>query len=150
MTEVVSVNGISYRRIEHKKYKYELVKAYEHLTPIDIRPPALLDHDFMRLTTDGMLTVKNKYAWDGASGPARDTPDIMRASLVHDTLYQMLREELLPTDQHSANRKKADIVFREICLADGMGRFRARNLYRGLRLFGAFAARPKKERGPIA
>jgi hypothetical protein len=32
------------------------------------------------------------YAWNGPSGPTLDTRNFMRGSLVHDALYQLMRE----------------------------------------------------------
>ena len=39
------------------------------------------------------MIVEKDYAWDGPSGPTIDTSNSMRASLVHDVLYQAMREE---------------------------------------------------------
>lgn len=80
------------------------------------------------------------YSWDGASGPTIDTETSMRASLVHDILYQCIEEGLLPYEF----RKRADKEFRKICLADGMGRFRAWYYYRVLRLFGGIHLKRRK------
>ena len=67
-------------------YKYQLKARYA--VQIDIRPAAPIDMEYLGLTTDGTLTVKKGYAWDGPSGPTIDTLNFMRGSLVHDALYQ--------------------------------------------------------------
>lgn len=51
--------------------------------------------EYCRLTADGWLVVYRGYAWDGASGGI-DTKSTIRASLAHDVLYQLMREEVLP------------------------------------------------------
>ena len=123
-----------------RKYKYQLTSDYTVLIPI--RPTKLINTKFIKLTKAGRLTVKTRYAWDGASGPARDTRTIMRGSLVHDALYQLMRERHV---DHRVHRKSADELLRDICLADGMARARARVIYRGVRVGGAKAAKPRKK-----
>lgn len=136
MSGLITTHGITYLRKRLGAYKYELQQRYEHPEPIAIRPAVPIDHPFMTLSTAGALTVEDKYAWDGASGPVPDTPDAMRGSLVHDALYQMLREQLLERDW-GRNRQKADAEFRDTCIADGMRPSKATFLYHGLRIFGA-------------
>jgi hypothetical protein len=73
------------------------------------------------------LHIAAGYTWDGASGPAIDTLNFRNGSLVHDVLYQMMREGGLPATR--ANRKRADQILKEICLADGMSYIRAQWVY---------------------
>ncbi|MBN4050338.1 hypothetical protein JYT28_01130 [Desulfobulbus sp. AH-315-M07] len=84
--DMITVNGISYRKIKQPKYKYKLVETYDHPSPISIRPDSDIEHGYFALGADGMLTVKERYAWEGPSGPTWDTPSFMRGSLVHDAL----------------------------------------------------------------
>jgi hypothetical protein len=84
-----------------------------------------------------MLMIRKGYSWDGGSGPCYDTKTVMRGSLIHDALYQLLRLGLLfPT-----YRKAADRLLKLICLEDGMNRFRAAYIYRAVRLFAGYAAK---------
>ncbi|MEQ9318387.1 MAG: DUF1353 domain-containing protein [Polyangiaceae bacterium] len=136
MSDLITAHGITYVRKRLGVYKYELQRRYEHPEPVAIRPATPVDHPFMTLSTTGALTVEDKYAWDGASGPVPDTPDVMRASLVHDALYQMIRQKLVPWNW-GRNRKHADAAFRDTCIADGMSPAKATLLYHGLRLIGA-------------
>ncbi len=126
---------ILYKKRRH--YKYTLFADYKHQTDLRIArtfeiPPVIM------LEADGLLTVKKGYAWDGPSGPTIDTPDFMRGSLVHDVLYQLMREKVIPQDQ----REYADKLLREICLEDGMSRIRAWWVYQAVRLGGASSAAP--------
>ncbi len=128
---------ISYR----SGYKYQLAKAY--VQQINIRPPADIDPDFIKLTKGGKLTVKKGYAWDGPSGPVADTKEHMRASLVHDALYQLMRNGYLNTEGH---RKKADKLFAVMCEEDGVWSPIAAAYYRALQRFGKPHAKPESKK----
>ncbi|MBW2561360.1 MAG: DUF1353 domain-containing protein [Deltaproteobacteria bacterium] len=95
------------------------------------------------MDTDGNLTIKNGYAWDGPSGPVKDAAENMRASLVHDALYQLMRNDKLKSRTH---RKAADQEFKDICKADGVSNFRASVYYKALRKFGKPAASPQNKK----
>jgi hypothetical protein len=77
--------------------------------------------------------------WDGPSGPTIDSLTFMRGSLVHDALYQLMRENHL---NHSEYREPADRVLQKICKEDGMWSLRAWWVYHGVRLFADPAADP--------
>ena len=51
---------------------------------------------FIRLTREGLMTVRNGYACDGPSGPTIDTPLFKLGAFTHDPLYQLIREGHLP------------------------------------------------------
>lgn len=102
------------RLVYKQGYKYQVHDTFHYATGIvgfliDIGP-------LLTLTHNGVITIRKGYAWDGASGPAIDTTTFMRGSLVHDALYQMIEEGLLPFSY----RKRADDVLVEICKEDGM------------------------------
>lgn len=122
-------------------YKYQLAEEYK--IKISIIPKNNIVTDFIDLDTDGFLTIKNGYAWDGPSGPVKDTEENMRASLVHDALYQLMRNEKLKSRTH---RKAADQLFKDICKADGVSKFWASTYYKALRKFGKPAASPKNKK----
>jgi hypothetical protein len=125
-------------------YKYQLAEGYEIKTLI--RPKAAIKTDFIDLNVAGNLLVKKAYAWDGPSGPVKDTPENMRASLVHDALYQLMRIKELNARTH---RKTADIQFMEICKEDGVSSRTANLWYRGLRRFGKPAASPENKKNVV-
>ncbi len=122
-------------------YKYQL--AYDYQINISIRPKSDIETDFIDLDTLGKMVVKKGYAWDGPSGPVRDTKKNLRASLVHDALYQLMRHEKFKARTH---RKAADQIFKDICRKDGVSKFWASRFYKALRRFGKPAASPGKKK----
>lgn len=112
-------------------YKFQLEEPYQHATGMTPAPGAP-GNRFVGMSPDGLLTIAAGYAWDGASGPAIDTPSFMRGSLVHDALYQLIRLGVISLDQRAA----ADRILRDIVRADGMWAPRAWWVHQGVRLFG--------------
>ena len=96
----------------------------------------LADTEWIALDGEGLLTIRAGYAWDGASGPVIHTPENMRASLIHDAYYQLIRMGLV----HTAYRAAADRIYRRVCIEDGMAEIRAEAHFLALRIFGATAA----------
>ena len=131
---------MKYRKL--KGYKYELLKKEEVTTPIrgiSISTP------FICLARTGRLYVYPHYAWDGPSGPTIDTPSFMRGSLIHDALYQLMRENLL---DHKY-RGIADELLRQICIEDGMPTWRARYVYWGVKYFAGPFVKDVDKRGKV-
>ena len=95
--------------------------------------------EYLTLTTQGLLTIKKGFPWDGASGPGIDTVNFIRGSLVHDALYWLMREGGLPEKWRMA----ADKELRRICLEDGMWKVRAWWVYVGVRRFARKASLPE-------
>lgn len=54
------------------------------------------DHYDSALAKNGIVLLKQGFTWDGPSGPAIDTDDLMRASALHDFGYRSIRRGLLP------------------------------------------------------
>ncbi|MDI7218846.1 hypothetical protein QMN07_15200 [Leptospira santarosai] len=127
-----------------KNYKYELVQNYSFQTAIKTEKTIQIGNPciktFISLDPDGLLHIEAGYAWDGPSGPTIDTKTFMRGSLIHDALYQLMREEKLDRAQY---REYADQLLKQICIEDGMHRFRAAYVYRSVRWFGESSAKPK-------
>ena len=126
----------SYRRI----YDYALDADWKldtHLRPPEVAriPKGDGSGDWIRLETDGTLFIANGYSWDGASGPALDTPDFMRGSCAHDALYQLQKAGLLDRKLY---RKEADELLLWLCKLDGMGRVRRGYVWLGVRVGGDF------------
>ena len=131
---------VRYRKLT--SYKYQVMSRYNiqiGLKPLKrIRPKVA---EFLSLS-HGVLTIKKYYAWDGPSGPTIDTRDFIRGSLVHDALYQLMRESVL---DYKVHRQRADEKFRELLLEDGMCKFRTWYVYQAVHLFAEGGAHPKKE-----
>ena len=133
---------ITYRKV---LYKYRLLQDKHHSTALRPSEDIGVPGDWVRLSASGQLSIRAGYHWDGPSGPTIDTPSFMRGSLVHDGLYQLLREGLLgerASQLWSHNRKLADLELVRICREDGMFWLRRAWVYRSLRWAGAAAAQP--------
>jgi len=136
-------------------YKYQLAEEYRVDVVINAKRSEVGDQtselekrgegiktDFIELSPDGLLTMKKGYAWDGPSGPTIDTKSFMRGSLVHDALYQLMRNGYLP----ASCRADADQELHRLCREDGMNRFRAWYVLLGVRKGAGFAASPKSKK----
>lgn len=91
-------------------YRHQLAANYSVFTGIlhyKIRT------DYITLTPSGWLTIKRGYAWDGATGLPSTPKSLMRASLVHDALYQLIRNGIFD------RRDCADALFGEMAEEDG-------------------------------
>jgi len=122
-----------------KGYKYQLAEDYKIKT--DIKPPSEINTQFVSLDISGLLIVKSGYAWDGTSGPVIDNNENQRASLVHDALYQLMRQKHLKPRKNY--KDKADKLFREVCKKDGVPSPVAQLYYEALKKFGKPATDPK-------
>ena len=100
-----------------------------------------------------VLVLKQGYAYDGMSGPIIDTKTSLRAALLHDVLYQLLRLGLLPEDR----RIPSDLALKEVYLEDykvvhgdkykWLGKARAWYLTNGLQYLGKRAAKKGRKHG---
>ncbi|MEJ2766601.1 DUF1353 domain-containing protein [Photobacterium sp. MCCC 1A19761] len=102
-----------------------------------------LHNNFLKLDSKGNLHIKRGYAWDGPSGPVVDTKENMRASLVHDALYQLMRNEFLDPDVY---KDEADKIFEKICIEDGVLEEIAHVYYLGLKIGGRPSTDPKNKK----
>src|SRR3990167_2418178 len=119
-------------RIRYRSgYKYQLVEDYsvqlEHIRTLNP-----IKFEYISLEPSGLLNIKSGYAWDGPSGPTVDSNNFMRGSLIHDALYQLIREGLLRRDV----REDADKELVLACEKDGMSWIRRKYVYLSLRGFG--------------
>jgi hypothetical protein len=128
----------------HGGYKYQLKETYTII--IGIKPDAPIATDYINLDSGGNLAIMKGYAWDGSLVPAIDTPTFMRGSVVHDALYQLMREKHLDPKKH---RKAADRILHKVCIEDGMSSFYAWFVYECARVFADPAADPADKRPAI-
>ena len=110
-------------------WKYVLHVDFHHILAFG---PLHVEGELYRVR-GSILTVKAGYAWDGASGPTLDTEDSMTAGLVHDVLYQAMREGNL----RSVYRRQTDREFRRILKRDGMSWLRRWVWWLGVRVCGS-------------
>lgn len=124
-------------------YKYQLVEDYEYQLGPEFPDIIEIETDYLFVSDEKVLIVKKGYAWDGPSGPTIDTKNFMRASLVHDALYQLIREGYL---DKNVCRILADKILYDSCRRDGMWWLRAKFVYHSVRVFGNPAARSTGKR----
>ena len=127
---------ITYRDLP--TWKYQLLRNWyvdTEMKGFDIENP------MFRLSKTGRLSVYRGYAWDGPSGPTIDTKSFMRASVVHDVFYQLLREGKLPPEM----RKLADRELVRYAKLDGMNPVRRFYAFWSLRFFARGAAKLVKK-----
>lgn len=136
------MDKIKYRKL--CRYKYQLMNDYTYTTNIKRSTNAEIE-SFIRLQQDGTIIIYKGYAWNGPSGPTIDTKDFMRGSLVHDALYQLIREEKI----ERRFKEDADKLLQKICREDGMSRFRAWYVYWAVRLFGKAQKNPNDDNQQI-
>jgi len=126
-----------------KGYKYELIDTEAVNTAIT---GLEIDTEYIALWITSRFFVKQRYAWDGPSFLTIDTKNSMRGSLIHDALYQLMREGKLDRKW----RKCADELLRDICIEDGMWSLRAKTWYWFVRKFAGKSSMARKNpRGKI-
>lgn len=118
-------------------FKYKLEEDYS----IDLPEEFFSDYintQYIKLSKTRLYILKG-YRWDGPSGPTLDTQSFMRGSLVHDAIYQLIREKRLSLTL----RREADKLLRDHCREDGMSWWYSYVVYKAVRLFGARAVDPE-------
>jgi len=127
--------------ISHPRYKYRLAAAHRHTFTTQYPGiPGIVHVEaggerWGSLYPDGVLMIQRGYAWDGASGPAVDTMDFTRGSLVHDVLLQLIAHGKLPEKPW---KRFADAELYRIIREDGMSWYRAWWVWAAVRAFGGY------------
>ena len=116
---------------------YRLTAPYQFYTGIkgyvvNTRPEA--PGGYIKLSSSGVMEIGRNTWWNGPSGPAVDTANFLRASLVHDMLYHLIAVGAI----RKKHRKTADKLLREIAKEDGMAWWRRSYAWLGVRIFGRF------------
>jgi hypothetical protein len=125
---------------------------YRDITPYKYQLAATIHFDtgikgysfiatYLGMTPSGTLIIREGYMWDGASGPTMDSECSMRASLLHDALFQLIRLNLLPLKI----KPIADKLFHDILIHDGMAPIRAMFWYEAIQHFSASSCVPGSE-----
>lgn len=134
---------VSAPRIAYSEgFKYQLRQDYVIQTSVLPMSGKDVITEFICLSARGLLWIKDGYAWDGPSGPTWDSPSTMRSSLVHDAVYQLLREELVS----QKFRVVIDEKFHDLCIEDGMWSWRAKVWHVLVRDLAMSAANPENEK----
>ena len=129
-------------------YKYQVVE--DEVVKTLICPKEEIYTRFLRLETNGTLTIWWGYAYDGASGPTFDRKigwgrfsikltDTMVPTAVHDAFAQLMREGLLSREWLPA----VNILLNQMLKDRGMWWPRRRLWLRGLWLTSGSFAKPK-------
>jgi len=129
---------VSYKILHNDpENKYQLTKDYNLFIKQLLRKE--VKSEFINII-EGNLHIKAGYKWNGPSGPAVDTVDFLRASLVHDAFYDLIRQRKLPYRY----KYLADRLLRNIAREDGMSHFRSNYSYLAVFVFGFWAIRGRE------
>jgi hypothetical protein len=109
-------------------YKFKLYKDYTiQTTIIGIN----VSSTEFNLRSSGELTIYKNFAWNGATNWI-DTNETIRATLVHDVLYQLIRDNYIPREQ----RILCDKLFYRILIEDKCNKIIAKLMYFAVKKFG--------------
>jgi len=142
-------------KVKYIKVNYCLQLFEPYILQTHIKPMSHIAADYAILSTNGILIIDKCFSWDGASGPAIDTKSMVRASLVHDCLYRMMRDGKISLKW----REAADKEFKRIYIEDAkevnrpwysswlktFAPVRAWWAFRGVRDFGSSSASRRKQ-----
>lgn len=125
-------------------YKYRLAKS--EWIKLDWLKGISYEDDYIKILPVGELVAKDGYAWDGPSGLTFDTKSSMQGSLWHDVGYQLIRMGILTK---SLYKPLFDALLRDVCIADGMWKWRANMWYRAVTKLGTVWGLGEDRRGEI-
>jgi hypothetical protein len=134
-------------KIKYKDgYACQLFEKYQ--VRIEIKPDQDIVTPYIELTTDGRLTINKGYAWDGPTFVyklkrilKRFIKKMLRGSLIHDALYQLMREEKLSRGY----KHKANLELHRACREDRLPRPLAWLVLKSMKFTG-FATSPKNRK----
>lgn len=123
-----------------KGYKYQLREDF--ICQTNIFPKEDITTELVFLNRFGELIIRKYFAWDGCSGPTWDDSTNMRAGLVHDALYYLMRMGLLSIDW----RLKVDEELSRLMIEDGAWEIRAKYYELAVKTFAESCATEKNKR----
>jgi hypothetical protein len=128
---------IKYELIQRGR-KGLLLEDMQYITPICGQDAELFGStEACRLEPSGRLTVFAGFVWDFGSGPAIDTPSVVRASLAHDALCLLTNRRLIPWRY----RAVADAFYRDLLKQYGTSMPRRWWHWAGVRAYSEMVAR---------
>jgi len=131
-------------------YKYRLEQDFD--IHVGIYPSDDIRMDYLFLSIEGYLFIKKGYAWDGPSGEIKlglirldftpDTKPTMTPSLVHDALYQLMRQKQISL----SHRLHVDKLFHKMLLERRFSKWKAWLWYKAVRWGARKSALPENKR----
>lgn len=136
---VVNRAGFLYQVLRRwPKRRYRLGNTVEYETGWMLPKDLAIEHAVLH--SNGLLVIYRGFKWDGMSGPVVDLERNMRAGLVHDALYRIIRVHLASQpDVRRHYRQRADRAMWFVALEDGVPHWVADLWYRGVRVFGRWS-----------
>lgn len=119
--------------------KLSYQRADKHVTTKDffikteIKPKQTATLGKIKLTIEGVLLIDRGFRWNGANG-IPDAKVFMRGSCVHDALYKLIENNLLPDSE----KRKADHIMAQCFHEDGLPKPIAKLAYCLVKAFGGF------------
>ena len=127
---------MKYSKVQYKYYLEETVSIQTSLRPVQ----SAIVPGYIFLGVDGKMIIYSRYAWDGATGGVNFKGNRL-AVLVHDAIYQLIREGLIDVSV----KEQADKDLRDMMIAEGSWKWVANFFYFCVSKFGnVFATRKKK------
>lgn len=128
---------MKYSKVQYKYYLEEAVSVQTSLRPVQ----SAIVPGYIFLGVDGKMIIYSRYAWDGATGGVNFKGNRL-AVLVHDAIYQLIREGLIDDVNVKAQSDKG---LRDMMIAEGSWKWIANFFYFCVSNFGnAFATNKKK------
>jgi hypothetical protein len=110
----------------------KFVLGKDAIFKLSFAPQYTVDTSYARFTPDGVLIVKRGFLWS-ANFPAMNTENTRPASLVHDALYELIKDGHLPRKPF---KNLADMVMRDVLLECGILDARAWAWYMAVQIGG--------------
>lgn len=129
MTEKIRFKkGYKYLLVDDVKFETTINRYYNNST----QTPNF-DAEYFSINYEtGIVIAKKRYAWDGISFALLDKLVTVRASLLHDVLYQAIRLGYIK----DSYKVEADKLLRQSLRQDGGNSLLGQVCYLGVRLFG--------------
>ena len=90
------IEDIHYVDVKDPVFKYRLLMDIANQVDfLGLKLKEDIHNDYCSLFTDGLIIGRKLYAYDGASGPTKDTKDTMHGALDHDIFWQLIEEGFL-------------------------------------------------------
>jgi len=129
---ILALFGYVHKRpLKHNLISYKAGHSHKLTEPYSIDVPIkdTARHDLISLE-NGRLTIDKGYDWNGVT--TLPTKNRLRASLVHDALYDLLAHKKL----HERSKKIIDDIYVNIAIEDGEPYLTAIFMKLGLRALG--------------